>query len=241
MEQVADGVHLVRGAHVNWVLVEDDGELTLIDTGYPRDTRKLEASLARIGRRPADVSAVLLTHAHPDHIGSAERLRAHYGATVRAHEQEAANARGERIEQVSEADLLRAAWRPRVLGWLIQILVLGAARPQRLGTVVTFAGASPLDVPGRPVPLHTPGHTSGHTCFHLPDRGVLVAGDAVMTGHAVVAAAGPQLLPPMFNTDHAQARASLRLLEPIPARVVVVGHGPAFYGSPRELVQYVPA
>jgi len=237
IEQVATGVHLVRGAHVNWVLVEDGDAVTLIDTGYPGDAEKLLASLSHIGRSPADVSAVLLTHGHPDDLGSAERFRARHGAAVHVHRDEEANARGERIEQISEAAMLRVLWRPRVARWLADVIRLGGARPDRLRAVTTFADASPLDVPGHPVPLHTPGHTSGHTCFHLADRGVLVAGDAAMTAHAVVAKDGPQLLPAMFNTDHEQARASLRLLEPVPAEVVLVGHGPAFHGSPAELVR----
>jgi glyoxylase-like metal-dependent hydrolase (beta-lactamase superfamily II) len=39
-------------------------------------------------------------------------------------------------------------------------------------------GEGTLDVAGRPVVVHTPGHTCGHCCLHLPDRGVLLAGDA---------------------------------------------------------------
>jgi len=40
------------------------------------------------------------------------------------------------------------------------------------------AGSGPLEVPGRLVPVPTPGHTSGLCAFHLPERGVLIAGDA---------------------------------------------------------------
>ncbi len=61
--------------------------------------------------------------------------------------------------------------------------------------------AGPLDVPGRPVPVVTPGHTSGHTCYHLPDAGVLITGDALVTGHPIVARTGPQMVAPMFQHD----------------------------------------
>jgi glyoxylase-like metal-dependent hydrolase (beta-lactamase superfamily II) len=241
VEQVGTGVHLVRGAHVNWVLVEDGDAVTLIDTGYPRDAEKLLASLAHIGRGPADVSAVLLTHGHPDHIGSAERFRTEHDAAVYAHRDEAPNARGERIEQVSELTIARNLWRPRVMRWLVDVVRLGGPKPQRLGVVTTYANGTPLDVPGHPVPLHTPGHTSGHTCFHLPERGVLVAGDAAMTAHAIVPDEGPQLLPDMFNVDTAKALTSLDVLEPLTADVVLVGHGPAFRGNPAEFVRQVRA
>jgi hypothetical protein len=101
--------------------------------------------------------------------------------------------------------------------------------------VETFADEV-LDVPGHPVPVHTPGHTSGHCALHLPEQGVLVAGDALMTEHAVARATGPQLLPDFFNRDTDLARASLQSLSVLPGDVVVPGHGPAFRGTPAAAV-----
>lgn len=65
-----------------------------------------------------------------------------------------------------------------------------AAKVQRLGAVGTFSSGA-LDAPGRPLAVHTPGHTSGHAALHLPDQGVLVAGDALMTEHALSTSTGP--------------------------------------------------
>lgn len=234
--EVADGVHHARAKHVSWVLVTDGAEVTLIDSGYPGDRDRVIASLERIGRSPSDLGAILLTHGHPDHIGSAEFLRRAHGVAVRAHEREAANARGERIEQVSEATLLRMLWRPDVVVWLFDVLRLKGARPQRLRDLDLFT-EGPLDVPGAPVAVPTPGHTSGHTCFHLPGRGALVAGDALMTDHALARHGGPQLPLAFFNTDTDQARASLERLRGLAADVVVPGHGPAFQGTPELAVQ----
>jgi glyoxylase-like metal-dependent hydrolase (beta-lactamase superfamily II) len=69
---------------------------------------------------------------------------------------------------------------------------------------------------------------------------VLVAGDALMTEHALVTSSGPQLLPDFFNTDRTQARASLDLLRPLGADVVIPGHGPTFQGTPNQAVDLVP-
>ncbi len=52
---------------------------------------------------------------------------------------------------------------------------LKAARVERLRSVETFT-TDALDIPGRPVPVPTPGHTSGHSAFHLPERGALLVG-----------------------------------------------------------------
>lgn len=234
--QVAPGVHHARVTHVGWTLVVDGGEVTVVDAGLPRDRERVVASLDRVGRRPADVAAVVLTHGHPDHVGAAAWLQRAHGARVHAHPDEAANVRGERIEQVGEARLLRMAWRPRVARWMLDVLREGIARPDRPDDLV-LDGAGPLDVPGSPTLVPTPGHTSGHSALHLGDRGVLLAGDALMTRHALAPREGPRLLPDFFNTDTAWARRSLEALRGLAADVVVPGHGPAFHGSPARAVE----
>lgn len=233
--EVASGVFQARAKHVGWVLVVDGREVTLVDTGYPGDRDRVIASLSRIGRSPADVAAVVLTHAHPDHLGSAEYFRTVVGKPVLAHELEVPNATGTHIEQVSIPTLLKMAWRPDVFVWALDVIRLKGAKVERLGDVETFL-TGPLDVPGGLVPVHTPGHTSGHCAMHLPERGVLLAGDALMTDHALAHAPGPQLLPGFFNHDNAQARESLDRLAALPADVVIPGHGPVFRGTPAQAV-----
>jgi glyoxylase-like metal-dependent hydrolase (beta-lactamase superfamily II) len=50
IDHVADGVWLVTGTDVNWVLVADGDEVTLVDTGEPRDLPRVLSSLEWIGR-----------------------------------------------------------------------------------------------------------------------------------------------------------------------------------------------
>jgi len=123
--EVASGVWHARGKHVGWVLVTEGDSVTLVDTGYPGDRARVLASLEWIGRRPADVAAVLLTHAHPDHLGSAEFFRSSVSTPVLVHEDEVANATGERVEQVSTATLVKRAWRPSVVLWSRDAIALG--------------------------------------------------------------------------------------------------------------------
>ena len=82
----ADGIHRVEDAHTNWYLLEAGDRLTIVDTGVPRSWDALHAALAALGRSADDVDAVVLTHAHFDHLGFAERARRTLGIPVWVHE-----------------------------------------------------------------------------------------------------------------------------------------------------------
>ncbi|MDT5407787.1 MAG: hypothetical protein QOG14_7, partial [Mycobacterium sp.] len=71
LNAVTETVHLVQGGAVNWTLVADDSGVMLIDAGYPGDRDDVLASLRQLGYQAEDVRAILLTHAHIDHLGSA--------------------------------------------------------------------------------------------------------------------------------------------------------------------------
>ncbi|MZD07747.1 MBL fold metallo-hydrolase [Streptomyces sp. SID5785] len=228
--RVDDTVHLVSGSHTNWVIVRDGDTCTLIDTGYPGDREAVLASLARLGLAPESVAAVLVTHAHNDHIGAAEHLRVTYGTPVLMHEAEVPHARREFLDQVSVGQVLARAWRPGVLPWALHAIRSGGTAPLRVDEPRPFPVEGALDLPGRPVPLHTPGHTKGHAAYHLPALGIVITGDALVTGHPTSRAAGPQLLPGMFHADRARALGSLDVLGALDADVVLPGHGPVHRG-----------
>jgi glyoxylase-like metal-dependent hydrolase (beta-lactamase superfamily II) len=82
---VGKGVHRISGGVTNLYLVEESGKYTLVDAGTPRDWAVLGSSLAELGAKPEDLDAVLLTHAHVDHVGFAVRARTDTGAQVWIH------------------------------------------------------------------------------------------------------------------------------------------------------------
>src|SRR5688572_14068484 len=83
---VAPGVHRVEDAYTNWYLIEDGDRLTVVDAGVPTSWSSFQDALRKLGRSPSDVAAVVLTHAHFDHMGFAERARKELGVTVWVHE-----------------------------------------------------------------------------------------------------------------------------------------------------------
>jgi glyoxylase-like metal-dependent hydrolase (beta-lactamase superfamily II) len=234
VRHVADGTYLVHGGHTNWVLLTDGDAVTLVDTGYPGDRRALLDSLAAVGSSPEAVAAVLITHAHNDHLGSAQYLRATHGTPVLLHEAEVPHARRDFLQQVSVCTVLRNAWRPGVLPWTVHVLRTGGTRQHPVTAPAPFPAGGALDLPGRPVPVHTPGHTDGHCVYHLPDAGVVISGDALVSGHALSRTEGPQLLPDLFHHDRTRAIASLDVIAGLAGDLLLPGHGPVHRGPVKD-------
>ncbi|MBU6535194.1 MBL fold metallo-hydrolase [Streptomyces sp. NPDC057245] len=234
VQQVADGTYLVHGDHTNWVILTDGDAVTLVDTGFPADRGLLLDSLATVGSSPEAVTAVLITHAHSDHLGSAQYLRTAHGTPVLLHETEVPHARRDFLQQVSVGSILRNVWRPGVLPWTAHVLRSGGTGQHPVAEPAPFPADGPLDLPGRPVPVHTPGHTDGHCAYHLPDAGVVISGDALVTGHAISRVRGPQLLPGLFHHDRARAAASLDVLAALEGDLLLPGHGPVHRGPVKD-------
>ena len=236
-EPVAGGVFFARGTDVNWVIVRDGTSLTLIDTGYPADVAAVEESIREIGSQPEDVVAILLTHAHIDHIGAVNHLHETYGTPVYVHPLEVAHAHRQYLEQAGRLDVARHAWRPAVLAWSMRIVRAGATQHLAVPSAQAFASAGALELPGRPVPIAMHGHTSGHSAFHFPDAGVIVTGDGLVTAHPTSSTQGPQLLAPWFDHSSADAAAALDNLEPLDADLLLPGHGGLWRGAVRDAVR----
>ncbi|MEV2276526.1 MBL fold metallo-hydrolase [Nocardiopsis sp. NPDC049922] len=222
--KAADGVYFVGGSHVNWVILEEGDDLTLIDAGYPGYADAVEGSIRHIGHRPEDVRAVLVTHAHVDHIGSLPRFTARYGTPVYMDAREVPHAAREYLQQATPATILPHLWRSGVASWTLHVVRSGGTSKEPV-RALPFPNEGPLDLPGRPVPVPTPGHTSGHSCYHLPSAGAVVTGDTLCTGHAISRFEGPQTLPSLFHHDRERMMGALDTIAGLDADIVLPGHG----------------
>ena len=229
---ITDRVHFAETDLVNWTLVADDNGVMLIDAGYPGNRDDVLGSLRQLGFGVDDLRAILLTHAHIDHFGSAIWFAKTHGTPVYCHAAEVGHSKREYLEQVSPADLVKHIWQPRYVTWTMAITRKGALTKEGIPTTQALTEDVAAGLPGQPMAIPTPGHTGGH-CSFIVD-GVLVAGDALVTGHPLLSSIGPQLLPGLFNHDQEGCVRSLGALGMLDTDVLLPGHGPVWRGSIRE-------
>jgi glyoxylase-like metal-dependent hydrolase (beta-lactamase superfamily II) len=228
----APGIHRIEDANTNWYLVEEDGRLLVVDAGVPSSWDSLHEVLTRLGRGPEDVQAVVLTHAHFDHVGFAEKARTQLNVPVYVHE--------------NDVPLTRHPWhydfeRPRSFYFATQVQALPivaeflrtrAFWPRPVREVVRYGSdAGTLPVPGSPRVVYCPGHTLGHCALHFADRDALIVGDAIVMLDPYTAKRGPRLVARAAVADVERNLASLDALVQTGATTVLTGHGEAWTGG----------
>jgi glyoxylase-like metal-dependent hydrolase (beta-lactamase superfamily II) len=239
-EPVADGVHRFDDGIVNWYLVEDDSGLTAIDAGFPPAWRTLLGAIARLDRRTTDLAAVVLTHAHVDHLGFAEQARRDLGAVVWCHPRDAPLLRPWRIAR-SESSPLLFMKHEATRNLMARAVRTGAPRAKRVGAYAGYSDGEELPVPGRPHAVFCPGHTDGHCALQLRDRDVLFTGDALVTRDPYTGRTGPTIVAPAASRDTATALRTLDAVAATGARTLLPGHGEPWTGGAEEAVRIARA
>jgi glyoxylase-like metal-dependent hydrolase (beta-lactamase superfamily II) len=200
--EILPGVHSVNLLGCHGYLVSER-ELTLIDTGLPGSRRRLERYLARIGRSLDELRRIIVTHAHPDHIGAVRELAAATDAQVYLHPADLAEL------QVT----LREAWNQRDRAKLMAYFTRTphASEPAEDGDVLPVLGGLRI--------VHTPGHTPGSICLYAPRHRLLFTGDMLQVIRRRVTFAST-----IFSADISQARASVARLAKLDVETIAFAH-----------------
>ena len=213
----------------------------LVDAGWARDAQRIESTATALFGATGRPAAILLTHVHPDHAGSARHLARLWDCAVHVHPDEVPIANADFESMVAVAGpldrcvvlpLLRAMGRRR-RHEILERTGLGAlVRPVEPGH----------GLPGLPgwecVP--TPGHTPGHLAFFRPADGVLLSGDALVTlrirtVRGLLTARPGLSAPPWYTTwNPTSAGESIRRLAALGPTVLAGGHGTPLTGPGTE-------
>ena len=209
--------------------VRDRDGFNLIDTGIAGGEDAILNGLSDINGQPASevvVNDILLTHGHDDHTGAAAALRDRTGARVLAPAIDAPIIEGE-----------RPAPAPQLADWEIPLFqqvtpLVPPAPPVRVDVRLHEGDPLPWDQQARV--LAAPGHTPGSVAVLFTEARVLVAGDEN-------ASHGSEPILGVFNSDPAQAIASLRNLTALDVEIACFGHGAPVLGDARAQLEQVAA
>lgn len=224
-QEVADRIHLISHAHVNCYLIEDQDGVTLVDAGLPSMWSMVLESLGRLGRRPDEVKALVLTHGHFDHVGFAARAHHEWNVPVLVHPDDAYLAAHPYRYTPQRNRLLYPLTHPRSLPLLGRMAAAGALTVKGVSNAEPLTTGTALPVPGHPTVVHTPGHTDGHCILHLPERDTVISGDALVTLDPYTGRPGPQIVASAATKSTHQALASLDAVAATGATTVLPGHG----------------
>ena len=217
--QITAGLHSLgneKGGYVRAYLLEEADGLTLVDTLDETDGSQVFAAIAAIGRQPADLKRIILSHGHPSHIGGLAVLKKASHAVVYSHDWEADIVAGRPAMTKPPSGLFP----PQKPIRLYKFQVGAALGLGKKPSCEVDRHLKDGDHVGGLQVLHAPGHTPGSLAFWWSGKRALLAGDIVTTWPEVA------LGWPQITLDNAQNRESVgRIADLVHAEIVGTGHG----------------
>ncbi len=241
--EVLHGVNLIELplpftlGSINVYLVRLADGYLLIDCGM--DTEACFEALARAveaaGAGWRDITEILLTHVHPDHMGLAQRLIELTGARLSIHAHDA-----EFLRELTQTE--------RYLAWADGVMREAGVREEVIAKIrgssneihkhfhslkpdrVLKGGEKIVTAVGELEVLWTPGHSPGHVCLYGRERRVLFAGDQMLEQISPNIGWLPDRDPLGEFLD------SLRELERLDVDLILPSHGTPFSGH-REWIR----
>ncbi len=204
--EIVPGLRSVRLLGSKAFLVVED-EITLIDAGLRGSGPLLRRYLDGLGRSPREVTRIVCTHGHPDHIGGVREIAAMTGAEVLMHD---ADVQRLRMDMKGALRHLRP-WA------FVAAVTRGPEDAKPLADDTVLPGLGGLEV------VHTPGHTPGSVCLYARAHGILIVGDVLQVIRGALSL--PSLV---FTEDMALARRSIGRLAALDVRTICFAHYPTW-------------
>lgn len=212
-EEIIDGIYLIGGPNITAAddaaiyLIDFSSGLAMIDAGAGKSSMQIVSNIEMLGFNPANISHLILTHCHIDHIGSAPFFNERFGTKILIHEMDA--------KALETGDSLKTA-----ANWYGTTFPPTKVDRKITGAQETLKfGAEELHC------IHTPGHTPGSIAVYL-DRG----GKRVLFGQDIHGPFNAQ-----FGSDIEAWKKSMQTLLELNADILCEGHFGIY--SPKERVR----
>jgi glyoxylase-like metal-dependent hydrolase (beta-lactamase superfamily II) len=217
--EVIPNIHRIDGLRgCNVYLVSDHDGLILIDTGMPGNAQKIIDYVNSINRKPSEITRIVLTHCHMDHVGSVHELKGLTNAKVAIHQDDAPYLTGEKSQPSPKGAVGIAfkAFSPFLKSKPIQQDVL----------------LKDGDKVGRMTVIHTPGHTPGSIALYDSEQKLIFVGDTLRYQNGKVT--GP---PEHFTPDMSEALRSIKKISLLEFDLMLSGHGDPLLPNASRMVK----
>jgi glyoxylase-like metal-dependent hydrolase (beta-lactamase superfamily II) len=216
-KEIVPGLYAVSLRIVNAFIFETDDGLILIDTGLPGSEGRILEAIAGLGRGPADVRQILITHCHADHSGSLTAMKEATGAHASMHHVDAELVRRGETQRPAVAG-------PGMVNGLMYRFMSRRGTTQQPAVKIENELHDGQELESGLRVIHAPGHTAGQVAFLWPEQGgVLVTADAASNmlglGYA-----------PIYE-DLDEGNRSLAMLAGLEFEAACFGHGGAIRGG----------
>lgn len=166
---ISDEVYALDSTKGNYVYLILAEEITLIDTGLPKNGKGILNELKSMDIKPHDIKNILITHDDMDHVGSLALLEKDSGAKIWASKEDIPHIIGE---------INRHAIK-RILNYIVKL-----EKPENIHPYPEDGIVGDIKI------INTPGHTVGHVCMLYKD--IMFVGDLFRTKNGEIIT-GPSL------------------------------------------------